>query len=140
MAFGSYASSSEERVPISCLYCQQPLDVPRRALSIVCKHCHKPLKLEDVQIKTYEARRAIDTYGIVTVEKKGSFIGDRVLCNGMIVRGKVRGEIVSRGPVMVGPEAEIKGNVSAPTIAIGSGAVLDGHYEIGPAKGAPESK
>jgi hypothetical protein len=132
MALGSYAPGPEERVSISCLYCQQPLEVPRRALSVVCKHCHKPLKLEDIQIKTYEARRAVDTYGIVTVEKKGSFIGDRVLCNGMIVRGKVRGEIISRGPVMVGPEAEIKGNVTAPAIAIGAGAVLEGYYKIGP--------
>jgi cytoskeletal protein CcmA (bactofilin family) len=47
------------------------------------------------------------------------------------VRGKVKGAIVSRGPVLVGPEAEIRGDVKAPTIAIGAGAILDGNYEIG---------
>jgi cytoskeletal protein CcmA (bactofilin family) len=53
----------------------------------------------------------------------------------MIVRGKVKGHITSHGPVLVGPEAEIKGDVSAPTMAVGAGAILDGRYEIGPRTG-----
>jgi cytoskeletal protein CcmA (bactofilin family) len=34
---------------------------------------------------------------------------------------------------LVGPEADIKGDVTAPTIAVGAGAVLEGNYEIGQA-------
>ena len=79
----------------------------------------------------YEARRVVETVGIITVEKKGNVVADRVHCGGLIVRGKIRGAILSRGPVLVGPEAEIKGGVTAPSIAIGAGAVLDGQYSIG---------
>jgi cytoskeletal protein CcmA (bactofilin family) len=75
----------------------------------------------------------------VTVEKKGIVNADRVLCGGLIVRGKLRGDVTSRGPVLVGPEAEIKGDVTAPSLAVGAGAVLDGDYAIGTAPPAVDA-
>ena len=44
--------------------------------------------------------------------------GDKVHCGGMIVRGKVKGTVESHGPVLIGPEAEVKGDVTAPTLSI----------------------
>ena len=128
---------SEDRHTITCLYCGKPQEVARRAMSITCKFCHKPLKLEDIAIKQYEARRQIATCGVVTVEKKGSAITDSIKCGGLIVRGKVKGAVESHGPVLIGPEAEVKGDVTAPTIAVGAGAILEGQYDIG--KAAEES-
>ena len=125
------AKPSEDRHTITCLYCGKPQEVARRAMSITCKFCHKPLKLEDIAIKQYEARRQIATCGVVTVEKKGSAITDSIKCGGLIVRGKVKGAVESHGPVLIGPEAEVKGDVTAPTLAVGAGAVLEGQYEIG---------
>jgi hypothetical protein len=121
----------EDRHTITCLYCGKPQDVARRAMSITCRFCHKPLKLEDIAIKQYEARRQIATCGVVTVEKKGSAVTDSIKCGGLIVRGKVKGAVESHGPVLIGPEAEVKGDVTAPTLAVGAGAVLEGQYEIG---------
>ena len=123
---------------IVCLYCGKPQEIGRKAMSVTCKFCHKSLKLEDLAFKQYEARRAIETCGVVTVEKKGNVVSDRVLCGGLIVRGKLKGNIVSRGPVLVGPEAEIKGDVDAPTLAVGAGAILAGKYSIGQ-KPAPDA-
>ena len=139
MALNEYTvPTPDDRVTITCLYCEKPQDVGRRALTITCKFCNKSLKLEDIRVKEYQAKRAIETCGIVTVEKKGHVIADRVQCGGLIVRGKLKGQVVSRGPVLVGPEAEIKGDVVAPTLAVGAGAILDGRYEIGK-KNAPSS-
>jgi hypothetical protein len=121
----------EDRTAITCLHCGKTNEVGRKALSITCKFCHKSLKLEDVQIKVYEARRVIETCGVVTIEKKGNVVSDRILCGGAIVRGRVKANITSVGPVLVGPEAEIKGNITAPALAVGAGAILEGHYEIG---------
>ena len=120
-----------DRATIACIYCDKPQEVSTRAMSITCKFCYKPLKLKDESISRYEARRAVETVGIVTVEKKGNVIADRVVCGGLIVRGKVKAAVKSRGPVLVGPEAEIKGDVTAPTLAVGAGAVLEGQYAIG---------
>ena len=55
-----------------------------------------------------------------------------MVCGGLVVRGKIKGNVTSRGPVLVGPDGEIKGDVTAPTLAVGAGAVLDGKYIIGP--------
>ena len=123
---------AEDRATIVCFHCGKPQEVGRKAMSITCKHCHKPLKLEDERITEYRARRSVETCGIVTVEKKGYVVSDRILCGGIVVRGKVKGSIISRGPVLVGPEAEIIGDVSAPSLAVGAGAILEGRYNIGP--------
>ncbi len=124
---------SGERSTIYCTYCDKPQEVSLRAQSITCKFCYKPLKLKDETISRYEARRAVETVGIVTVEKKGNVIADRIVCGGLIVRGKLKGTVKSRGPVLIGPEAEIKGDVTAPSLAVGAGAVLEGRYAIGKA-------
>jgi len=122
---------SEDRVSVVCLFCHQAQQVARRALTVTCRHCHKSLRLEDLPIKDYHARRSVETCGIVTVEKKGNVVADRVLCGGLIVRGKIKAKIFSQGPVLVGPEAEINGDVTAPALAVGAGAILEGQYAIG---------
>ena len=128
---------SDDRQTIVCLYCERPQEVGRKAMSVTCRFCHKSLRLEDLRFKEYQARRVIDTCGIVTVEKKGNVVADKINCGGLIVRGKIKGTIISRGPVLVGPEAEIRGDVTAPTLAVGSGAILEGNYDIGPRTPAP---
>jgi len=122
----------DDRQVIVCLYCDRPQEVSRKAQSLTCKFCNKPLDLRDMPIKAYASRRSIETLGVVTVEKKGNVIADKILCGGLIVRGKVKGNVIARGPVLVGPEAEIKGDVSAPSLAVGSGAILEGRYDIRP--------
>jgi hypothetical protein len=132
MAQESYnVPQPQDRQTIFCLYCGKPQEVGRRAMSVTCKHCSKPLKLENIQFDKYQARRVIDTCGVVTIEKKGNVVTDQINCGGLVVRGKVKGEINSRGPVLVGPEAEIRGDVTAPSLAVGAGAILQGRYEIG---------
>ncbi len=133
----SLAGAGGDRATIYCIYCDKPQDVSTRAQSITCKFCYKPLKLKDEAFSKYEARRAVETIGIITVEKKGNVIADRIICGGLIVRGKVKGAVTSRGPVLVGPEADLIGDVTAPTMAVGAGAVLEGHYHIGKNDAAP---
>jgi hypothetical protein len=125
-------STPQDRTTVLCLFCNQENEVGQRAMSITCRHCHKPLRLEDIRIKEYQARRQIDTCGTVVIEKKGNVISDRILCGAMVVRGKVKGQISSRGPVLISPEAEVTGDVTAPALAVGAGAILEGEYRIGP--------
>ena len=121
----------DDAATIVCLYCEKPQAVSRRALTVTCKFCNKSLRLEDIRFKEYQARRTIDTCGVVTVEKKGNVVADKIHCGGLVARGRIKGHIICRGPVLIGPEAEIRGNVTAPSVAVGAGAILDGHYEIG---------
>src|ERR1700760_2218790 len=127
----------DDRMTVVCLYCNKPMEIGRKTLSLTCRHCNKSLKLEDLRFKEYHSRRLIETCGIVTIEKKGNLVTDKINCGGVIVRGKVKGAINSRGPVLVGPEAEIVGDVTAPTLAVGGGAILEGKYVIGPRTDQP---
>src|SRR5687768_847484 len=120
-----------DRQTIYCYYCGKPQEVSARAQSVSCKFCNKRLTLKDESITAYTARRSVETVGVVTVEKKGQVIANQIICGGLVVRGKVKGVVKSRGPVLVGPEAEIKGDVTAPSLAVGAGAVLEGRYAIG---------
>jgi hypothetical protein len=125
------SSQPDDRMTIVCLYCNKPQEVSRQAKQLTCKHCYKSLKVEDIVIKAYEARRSVETVGVVVVEKKGNVVADRLLCGGLIVRGKVKGTVSSRGTVLVGPDADLIGDVTAPSLAVGAGAVLNGFYRIG---------
>lgn len=123
---------ADDRQTIVCLHCGKPQEVGRKAMSITCKFCNKSLKLGDIPFDKYEARRTIETLGTVTIEKRGNVVvTDKINCGGVIVRGRVKGDIRSTGTVLVGPEAEIKGNVTAPAIAVGAGAILEGKFDIG---------
>ena len=128
-------SPIEDRVTVVCLHCGKPQEVGRKAMTVTCQHCYKRLDLKDLNFARYEARRVIETVGVVTVEKKGNVIADKIHCGGLIVRGKVKGNVDSRGPVLVGPEADLIGDGTAPTMAVGAGAVLEGDYRVG--KGMP---
>jgi hypothetical protein len=131
----SNKQAAQDTVTITCLHCGKAQEVARRAQTVTCKHCYKRLELQDIVFSKYEARRAIETVGIVTVERKGQVIADRIHCGGLIVRGKVKGHVHSRGPVLVGPDADLIGDVTAPTMAIGAGAVLEGNYRVGKTNG-----
>ena len=123
----------ENAVVHRCYECGGDNEVSRRALTVPCKHCGKRLRLEDVTVTTYESRRDVATAGVVVVEKKGELIADTVRCNGLIARGKLKAKkaITSGGPVLVGPDAAVVGDVTAPTLACGPGATFNGHHQIG---------
>jgi hypothetical protein len=129
-----------ESQTVICLYCEKPQQISKKAMSVTCKFCNKSLKLQDIAFKQYEARRAIETCGVVTVEKKANVVAEKVNCGGLVVRGKLKGNIIARGPVLVGPEAEIKGDIKAPTLAVGAGAILNGQYKIGPTEEPPPAE
>jgi hypothetical protein len=122
----------DDRVAIICLHCDRQQEVSRKAMSVTCKFCSKRLRLEDLKIKQYEARRVIETCGIVTVEKKGNVVTDRIDCGSLLVKGKVKGEVNSRGTVVLEADAEIKGDITAASLVIGPGAMIEGKLEIRP--------
>jgi hypothetical protein len=116
---------------IDCLHCGRAQSIARRAITITCKFCNKTLRLEPVSIATHHARRHIETCATVTIEKTGDVFADDILCGSLVLRGRLRGNVVSRGPVTIEAEAELRGDVTAPALSVGEGAVIEGDYRIG---------
>ena len=120
--------ASEKRV--FCTNCDQPTEVPRRAMSIFCPHCKQRLILEDYRIKSYYAVRNFSTCGDIVVEQKGHVVAPIKVGN-LTVKGKVQGHVTARGMVSIGKTGWFKGEIEAPCLHIESGAVLDGFVRIG---------
>ena len=118
---------------IACYHCGKRMDVGRSAQTVTCRNCHKPLQVSDVQVKRYDARRDIRTVGLITVEKKGQIVGDRVECGGLIARGQIKAKQppIVRGVAMIGPKAQVNGGLSAYTVQVAEGAELDGYFCVG---------
>ena len=130
-----------DRQTILCLHCNQPMEVGTRTINAICRHCGRRLQFEDVRVVRHEPKkRAVETYGNIVVEKRGICWADRIFCGSIVVRGKVDGPLVSLGPVLVGPKAVIKGDVTAPTLVVEIGAALEGNFRIGQAAPVGASK
>lgn len=128
-----------DRQAILCLHCGKPQEVGRKAMSVTCKFCSKPLKIEDVKITRYEARRVIEACGTVTIDKKGHVVSD-IRCVNLQLKGKLKGDVVGLSRVEVAADAELKGDVTAGSLNVAPGAMLEGFYRIGMKVGNGEAK
>jgi cytoskeletal protein CcmA (bactofilin family) len=66
-----------------------------------------------------------DVEGTVTLSVDGHWEGT-IRADGVIVSGRIEGEIVATGKVEITSTARISGNVTAEAIAVAEGAVVDG--------------
>jgi cytoskeletal protein CcmA (bactofilin family) len=66
---------------------------------------------------------------ILTIEESGTWIGN-IHALSVIVNGKVKGDIVTDDKLEVGPTGQIHGNVTAGSLAIASGAVIEGDMHM----------
>lgn len=121
----------DDSMTIVCLYCGKPQQVGRRAMSLPCRFCHKSLRIEDILLNRYEARRLIETCGMITIERNGNVFADQLTCGRLLVRGQLKGNVVCRGAVVLDATAQVRGDITAPNITIVSGAILEGKCRIG---------
>jgi len=74
--------------------------------------------------------------GDVTVDANG-IVGAGVRGRRLVVRGAVKGDLVGEEAVTLEDGARVVGDVRAPRVAIGPGALVRGFVETGEANGAP---
>jgi hypothetical protein len=115
---------------VICTECQKPSEVPRRAMSVFCPHCKKRLILEDFKIKTYYAVSNFSTSGDIVVERKGHVVAP-VKAGNLTVKGKLQGRVTVRERASIQKTGWFKGALTAPSLRVEAGAVLDGFLCIG---------
>lgn len=115
---------------VVCMYCDVECEVAARAMSVFCPHCKKRLILEDFKIKSYHAVREFFTCGKVIIEKKGHVVA-LIKVGQITIKGKVQGQVASRGTAVISKTGSLKGGITAPALRIEQGAVLDGFLRIG---------
>jgi len=122
----SIASGSRS---VQCYHCLKRFDVPPRAISLSCPWCSKRVTLEDLVVKNTSWSSRVQTCGRVVVHRKGSLVATLIEAReGIEVQEHVEGNLVSGGPVLIGPRARVKGDMSAPSIWVEPGATIEGGY------------
>ena len=129
----SFTARVSETQQILCYHCGSTQEVGRRAMTVTCRKCNKPLQIGDIKVKAYDARRKIQTTGDVVIERKGQIVADSIDCGGLVVRGQLKAKngVTVRGLALIGPETEMSGDLKAYQVAVGSGATLDGYFCVG---------
>lgn len=102
-------------------------------MSVPCPKCHKNVVVEDVVVKNYKPVSAIQTCGRLIIRKGGRVAAKTVEAHqGVEVLGALQAQVLSGGPVVVGPKAEWRGDLRAPSLEVKSGARFLGGYFVIP--------
>lgn len=119
---------------VRCYYCGNQLQVGDRALTTMCPHCYRGLRVDDVILKGRESFASVQTCGMVIIHRKARVLANVVQASmGVQVEGVLRGDVISGAPVIIGPRAVWKGGCRAPSLHIHEGATVGGGwFEITP--------
>jgi Polymer-forming cytoskeletal len=118
---------------VRCYHCHRPFPVSSHAISLTCPCCFRRVGLQDFTIRGPHSSTTLETVGWVLVERKGSLSGSRIHVGEWLeVEGRLDADVVCNGPVMIGPKAVWRGDLTAPTLIVAPGAViLGGFFRIG---------
>jgi cytoskeletal protein CcmA (bactofilin family) len=137
-------SSAPQTPPrtVQCYHCRRHFDVPGRAMSISCPWCYRRVTLDDLIVKDTCWTSKLQTCGKVHVQRKGVLVASLLEAReGVEILGTVEATIVSGGPVFIGPKARVKGDVTAPSLWVEKGAVIDGgHFKVAQPLDAPPAE
>jgi len=100
-------------------------------MTVNCRHCHRRVVLEDLQIKAYHAVVKLETAGRIEVQRKAHLIAE-VRGNELDVLGKIKGNVTCIGAVHLGKKAETIGDISCRSMRVEAGATLNGFVRIDP--------
>lgn len=108
-------------------------------MSTSCPKCNKPVIVQDVIVKGLKTTQKIQTCGRVIIKPRGRVIAGLVEAQqGVEVLGILNGNVISDGPVVIGPKARWKGDCRAPTLEVKLGARIEsGFFEIPYRKAEP---
>lgn len=99
-----------------------------------CPGCNKPVLVEDIVVKSYKGVISVETCGRLIIHKRGRVVAQQrvVAHEGIEVLGALEGkQILSGGPVHIGPKGKWSGDLKAPALSVEEGAVVrPSHFTI----------
>ncbi len=110
-----------------CYRCGRDFDLPAKAQTASCPHCHKHLQVDDVVVRSLHWGGDLCSCGDITIAKKARAQCKQVLASGSVtVLGTLEATVKAGGPVRIGPGATFRGRIDAPGLHIDNGATLEG--------------
>jgi cytoskeletal protein CcmA (bactofilin family) len=100
-------------------------------MSVFCPHCHQRVILEDYRVRGYKGVNDFSTCGSIIVER-GALVVAPIKAGKLDIKGEVKGNVISRGPVTVKNKGLLVGDVQAPSLVVEQGGSLRGFVHIEP--------
>lgn len=116
---------------VVCTHCEKTIEIPATAMSVSCRHCHRRVIIEDLEIKSYHAVTRVATAGRIDVQKKGTLVAD-IRVRELALEGSLKGDVVALDRVVVGKKATLEGDVCCRKLSVEPGAKLQGHFRVDP--------
>lgn len=112
-----------------CYCCGHEQEVSPRAVTVRCPKCTKGLNLGDIIVQKGFTGAKAQTCGTVQVRRKARLLASAVEASaGVQVLGALEGNVVTAGPMHIGPYGRFKGNCKAHSLIVDQGARIDGGY------------
>lgn len=112
-----------------CYACGHDMEVSPRAVTVRCPKCTKGLNLDDIIVQKGFSGAKAQTCGTVQVRRKARLMASAVEASaGVQVLGALEGNVVTAGPMHIGPYGKFKGNCKAQTLIVDYGARIEGGY------------
>ena len=120
------------RHDIRCYLCGHTFEVSSKTLSTTCPKCHRAIKVEDINIKSYTPVNDVQTCGRIIITQRGRIAAKRIMSGeGIICNGSIEGEIDTVAGVELGPKAAWKGkSLRSGTLKVAAGATLSGQVNV----------
>lgn len=109
--------SRTRNATVECFECKAKQEVISTASSTICPKCSAHLDLRDYKITTGFSR-AIRTHGKVHVTAKGDLSSSQVVCQSVLIEGKVRCDLHCLGTATVNFSGKIPGRIYANHIVV----------------------
>ena len=123
---GSAGAKGSGPRAVHCYHCQRPTEVSRKAESIVCPSCGQRVIVGDVIVRELRPVSRVQTCGRIVIHEKARVNAELVEAHeGLEVLGGLTGNVISGGPVIIGPKARWRGDLRAPSLEIRAGARIE---------------
>ena len=110
---------------VVCYECGRTCQVPLAALSANCIHCHAHLNMADVEIRPGSRRLTVRTLGNVHVPSGTVLSNLSIVCNNMVVDGRVSGSFRCSGSLSFNASAVVDGSISAGKLVVDKAAEVE---------------
>lgn len=115
---------------VACPFCSHGFDISRKAISVRCPKCTRPLQFEDLTLRG-RVEGDISTMGEVDLTEPSEMIG-RLVCTTFTNRGRYEGNATVYGSVRLVADSLTTGELNSRALAIDHGATFRGKVAIHP--------
>lgn len=115
---------------VTCPHCSTGFDISRKAMSVRCPRCTRPLAFEDLRLDS-KIKGDVSTMGTVHLGEQGEMVG-RLICGQLENEGRVEGNIVVYGRVELASSSLATGQLSARSFHALPGSSVRMSLKIGP--------